>query len=449
MPSLSLKDLAIRGTAWTVLGYVGSQGLRLGGNLILTRLLVPEMFGLMALVYVFITGLDLFSDIGVGPNIIQSKQGDDPDFLNTAWTVQIFRGFGVWVCCFIIAWPVANFYENESLIWLIPTVGLASVIAGFNSTSLFTLNRKLSLGKLTRYEFGVQTIGLVIMVVWAWVSPTIWALVIGNLVSKLIGMIWSHRLDSGGNRFALDRGALQALFQFGRWVFVSTTMVFLAGQVDRLILGKLFSLELLGIYTVAFTFSELPRQIIVNVSRKVIFPVVSRQSDLPRQSLRTKILQKRKLLLIGLALFIAVFACFGDFLVIGLYDQRYSQAGWMLQILAVGVWPTILADVMARCLYAIGKPQYLAIGHLARFSFTVIMLPLGYYQLGVLGALIAITLNDLPMYGVIAYGLWREKLTSFRQDLQATALLIGIISLLLTVRVMLGLGLSVTEISYL
>ncbi|MFM6205833.1 oligosaccharide flippase family protein, partial [Planktothrix sp.] len=90
MTSLSKK--AIQGTIWTLFGYGGSQVLRFGGNLILTRLLVPELFGLMALVNTFITGLNLFSDVGIRPSIIRSQRGDDPEFLNTAWTIQVFRG---------------------------------------------------------------------------------------------------------------------------------------------------------------------------------------------------------------------------------------------------------------------------------------------------------------------------------------------------------------------
>jgi hypothetical protein len=76
----SLKKKAIRGTAWTLFGYGGSQALRLVSNLILTRLLVPEVFGLMALVQTFQIGLTLFSDIGIAPSIIQNKRGEDPTF---------------------------------------------------------------------------------------------------------------------------------------------------------------------------------------------------------------------------------------------------------------------------------------------------------------------------------------------------------------------------------
>ncbi|MDY7023361.1 MAG: oligosaccharide flippase family protein, partial [Cyanobacteriota bacterium] len=83
----SVKNQAVKSTIWTVVGYGGSQVLRLGSNLILTRLLIPELFGLMALVHTFIIGVALFSDIGIRPSIIRSNRWNDPLFLNTAWTL--------------------------------------------------------------------------------------------------------------------------------------------------------------------------------------------------------------------------------------------------------------------------------------------------------------------------------------------------------------------------
>ena len=88
----SLRSLALRGSAWTLVGYGGALTLRLASSLVLTRLLFPEAFGVAALVGIFMQGLQMFSDIGVGPNIIRSPRGDDPDFLNTAWTLQVGRG---------------------------------------------------------------------------------------------------------------------------------------------------------------------------------------------------------------------------------------------------------------------------------------------------------------------------------------------------------------------
>lgn len=158
----SVKQLAVRGAVWTIASYGLSQVLRLGSNLILTRLLVPEMFGLMSLVYVFITALHLFSDLGIGTSLIQNKRGEEPDFLNTAWTLQVCRGVILWFCTLLLAWPIAHLYQQPQFLWLIPVVGLGTVISGFNSTSVFTLNRNMAFGQLAIFELSGQLIGIVV-----------------------------------------------------------------------------------------------------------------------------------------------------------------------------------------------------------------------------------------------------------------------------------------------
>src|ERR1700722_277242 len=91
----SLKGLAIRGAIWTLLGFGTRQVLRLGFNLIVTRLLYPELFGLLSLVYTVVTGLTLFCDLGIAPAVVRDPRGDEAAFLNTAWTMQIVRGIGI------------------------------------------------------------------------------------------------------------------------------------------------------------------------------------------------------------------------------------------------------------------------------------------------------------------------------------------------------------------
>ena len=442
MSSLTLTKLAIRGTVWTLIGYGMSQCLRLGANLCLTRLLVPEMFGLMALVNVFILGLTLFSDIGIAPSIIQHERGDEPDFLNTAWTLQIIRGIGLWLCCLLLALPVAQFYGEPQLSWLIPTVGFTTVVSGFNSTALFTFKRQISLGKLTVFELGIQVTSLSIMLIWAWFHRSIWALVVGNLISELLKMIISHRLIPGNdNRLAWEQKAIADIFAFGKWIFASTAMTFLAAQADRIILGKLLTFKLLGIYNVALIFAELPKMVMMKIGTQVIFPVISRQASLPRQHLREKILHKRRLILITAIPLLAILVGFGDFLILGLYDHRYQDAAWMLPILALGIWPNLLTVTMSPSLLAIGQPLYAAWGNFFKFCYMIIALPVGFSLLGVSGAVIVVACNDFPFYGVVNYGLWREKLTAITQDIQATLLLIGLITLILLGRHLCGFGL--------
>jgi len=443
----SLEKLAIRGTIWTFAGYGSGQVLRFIGNLILTRLLAPEMFGLMTLVQTFLLGLSLFSDIGIRPSIIQNKRGDDPVFLNTAWTMQVIRGFVLWGACFVIALPVSRFYNDSRLIWLIPLVGLTALADGFGSTSLATLNRKVSIAKLTVFEVGAQAASLVVMVIWAFFQRSIWALISGSLFGSVLRLVWSHRLEPGTrNRFAWDREAVQELVAFGRWIFISTAMTFLATQADRLVLGKLFSLEMLGVYTVAFTFADLPTQIISQINGKVVFPVISQRIDLPREQLLQKILQKRRLLLLGLTVGIAFISCFGDVIILNLYDARYKDAAWMLSILALGIWIAAMSRTTNSVLLAIGKPLYGAYGSFLKFLYMVMAIPFGFSQFGMLGAIVAIAFADLPFYSAVSYGSWREKLSMLIQDVSITMLLLGLVTLILAVRYFSGFGLPIDGI---
>ncbi|MGB3536454.1 MAG: oligosaccharide flippase family protein [Microcoleaceae cyanobacterium] len=443
----SVKKPATRAAILTTLAYGVSQGLRFVGNLILTRLLVPELFGLMALVNTFILGIQLFSDIGINPSIIRSKRWNDPVFLNTAWTLQALRSCWIWLGCILIAWPISNLYGDSRLIWLIPCVGLAALMEGFTSTSVPILNRNLEIGKLLKLELGTQFISLTVMIVWAFFNRSIWALVAGSLISNSIKVFWSHRLQSPAtHRFTWDKDSRLEIISFGKWILISTMMSFLASQADRLILGKLVSLELLGVYAIAFTMADLPRQIIQKVNQKVMLPVLVKYIDLERQTLREKILQKRRFVLVGLISIVVFLVCFGDVLITVLYDSRYEAATWMLPILAIGLWPLLLVISIDKVLYALGNPKYTTLGSFTKVIYMVTLLPLGYHYLGFLGAVIAIAFNDITVYAVVSYGLWREKLSCIQQDIVATLILIGLIALILTVRYLLGFNLPIHQL---
>src|SRR5436190_24241135 len=106
----SLEKRLVRGSVWALVGHGGSQVLRLADNLVLWRLLYAEAFGLMAIVNVFMLGLLMFSDVGIGPSIIQHEHGDDPKYHHSAWTIQAVRGLALFVVAAAAAVPLAHFY---------------------------------------------------------------------------------------------------------------------------------------------------------------------------------------------------------------------------------------------------------------------------------------------------------------------------------------------------
>lgn len=443
----SVKKLAIRGSLWTIAGYGASQVLRFGNNLILARLLVPDLFGLMALVNVFIIGLHLFSDIGIGQSIIQNKRGDDPVFLHTAWTMQVIRGAILWIGAIGIAHPISVLYKEPQLQMLIPVVGLSTLINGFNSTSMYTLNRQIALGKLAVFELGGQMISLTVTIIWASINPTVWALVGGGLAGSVVQLVWSHRLvPDFSDRFAWDKESAQSIFSFGKWIFFGTLLTFFATQSDRLILGKLITFRQLGVYGIAFGLADIPRQVILALSGKVIFPAFSKMVDLPRETFRTKIIKNRLPLLLALAVGLTFLISFGDIVIRFLYKPAFHDAAWMMPIIAMGIWHTSLYSTVNPALLAVGKPIYNAVGFFFTFLTISIGLPLAFQHYGIVGAMFLIAFNDLPLYCATLYGLWKEKLFCFGQDIKVTAVFLSLLTVVLLSRYYLGLGFPISQI---
>jgi O-antigen/teichoic acid export membrane protein len=438
----SIKQRALRGVFWTIASYGVSQVLRFGSNLVLTRLLLPEIFGLMSLVYVFITGLHLFSDLGIHTSVIQNKRGDDVKFLNTAWTMQIIRGVGLWICCVLIAVPAANFYNEPRLTWVLPIAGVSTLISGFFSTGVMSLSRHLEVKKVSAFELAGQIVSITVMLSWAYFDRSVWSLLMGSLASGIVQLVWSHAVSPNPpNRWTLDKESVVEIFSFGKWIFLSTALTFFAMQSDRLILGKLLGLQLLGVYGIAVALAEIPKQVTMAVGGKVVFPMFSKFSSLPRPEFRSRIRRGRLPILLVTAPALAVMISFGDLLISALYDSRYADAAWMLPLVALGVWPIILITTIDGALFSLGNPRPSTWGYFYSFLALAGGIWVGYQLFGVVGAVAAVPLSNVPFYAAVAFGLRKEKIACFDHDGYATALMLLLSVLFIATRYALGVPL--------
>jgi O-antigen/teichoic acid export membrane protein len=284
------------------------------------------------------------------------------------------------------------------------------------------------------------------MVAWAFFDKSIWALVVGGLVSSLVRLVWSHRLNDGEpNRFLWNQEVLKEMVNFGRWIFLSTALNFLANQSDRLVLGRLISFEMLGVYGIAFGLSEIPKSLLMAVCNKVLFPSYTKFAELPRHEFREKIKRGRSLILLASAVGVAVLTSFGDVLVTVMYDNRYAAAAWMLPILALGAWPITMSATIDTALFIIGDPRPVAYGCFWSAVFLFGGMLLGFHFFGVPGAIAAVPFSNVPLYLTVVYGLKHEKLACFGQDIKFTALLLGLLFVLIGSRTLAGFPLPLPK----
>jgi O-antigen/teichoic acid export membrane protein len=441
-PARHLEKKALKGTYYIIIFYAIANALRLVSSIVLTHLFTPDYFGVMQLMTVVLVGLTLFSHIGLGDSVIQSPRGDEPVFLNTVWTLQVMRGVGLWLMTLLLAWPVAIFYRESRIIWLLPVLGFGCVIAGFSSTSLLSLSRHMGIGKTSSQELLSQAVQFVVTIIWAKIQPSLWALVAGRIASEVFRTVFSYFImPELRPRFTWDKECVRAILGFGKWIMLGSALAFLAQQSDRLILGKLIPIVALGVYGIAYGLSDLPRNIISMFTSRVGYPFIAKFAQRPREEYRAIVLKYRRPILAVGGLLLICMINLGDVFVLHVYKKPYHDASWMVCILAAGLWHTLLYSTSNQAILALGKAHYSASSNLVYCIGLFVLIPVGFHFYGIAGAVIAVAISDVPVYFVILHAAYREKVGMFFQDLWMTAGFATALGATLFLRVLLGFGL--------
>jgi O-antigen/teichoic acid export membrane protein len=387
----------VRGAFFEVSGYAAQQVLRLGSNLILTRLLFPAAFGLASMVWVITSGLVMLSDVAIHACVVQSKRGDDPAFLNTAFTVQAVRGLGLAILMLALGRPAAWFYREPQVEGLLYLGSLQLLFGGLHSTSVFTLRRRLALGWVNGLEFSQTVFATAVTLMLASKRPGPSALVLGAVSGSVFFAIGSHLLPVPyRNRFLWDREAAREIRAFGSWVFGSSAATFLGGQSDRILLGRLLGASWLGVYSVAINVSDAIGVVVTRVINGVMYPALS-QVGREVGSNASSLYYRMRLRLDALSMTATGFvAGMGGWIVRVLWDQRYADAGWILQVLCVRLAISLLVAPAETCLFSLGHTRYGFFRSLTRLLATLILLPVGWHFAGVKGVVWGTVAAEFP-----------------------------------------------------
>lgn len=412
----SLKQRVLRAGSWTLVGYGTTQVLRFCSNLVLTRLLFPEAFGLMAIVQAVLTGTALLSDVGISQSIVVSAKGAEPRYTNTAWTIQVCKGAVIAVVLMVLAKPIAAAYSQPILAQLIPMVALVAFFDGFASTKVALSSRNVDAMRVTLIDVGSLVVNIVSATILAWMNPTPWALAWGYLFAELVKMLSGHLFLKGPrNRFAWDSSVARSIFSFGVWVMLSSGLTFLGGEGNRLIWGSLLDVRVLGLLGLATTMNLVVWQATKQLSARVLFPAYSEvlRSNPGRFS---AVVERSRLVQIAPTWCVALILAFaGPKIFSLLYDVRYAGAGVILQILALGLMVDMLNGSFSGVLWAMNRVGVSTVMQVALIACQISGMLLGYWLHGKPGAIIGFAAAGWVLYPLHAtvyarLGLWHPRI---------------------------------------
>ena len=275
----------IKNFLWRLAERVGAQGVKLLVELVLARILLPEQYGVIAMVAVFITVFNVFVDSGLGNALIQKKDADDLDFssvfwFNVVWCVVLY---GV---LFLISPLVASFYHREELTQILRVLGLQIVISGVKNVYQAYVSRTMQFRKFFFSTLGGTVGAAVIGITMAYRGYGVWALVAQQLFNVLTDtVILTITVKWHPKRiFSFER--LKGLLSYGWKLLLSALLDTLYNEARSLIIGRKYTSEDLAFYNRGELF---PQVIAANVNTSidsVLLPTMSREQD-EREKVRT------------------------------------------------------------------------------------------------------------------------------------------------------------------
>jgi O-antigen/teichoic acid export membrane protein len=413
-----LESTVTRGVLWTAGGYGVNQAVRLATNLLVTRLLTPEAFGLMAIVNALLIGAQMVSDTGIVQTLVQRADPPDRELLNTAWAVHALRGLVLFAALALLSGPIASWYGEPELVGLISFSAFGLVLDGLCSTGKFVAVRELAQRRLVLFDLTVQAAGIATILAIAWSHRSVWALALGGLASQAVALALSHVVfPRRGARLRWTREYTRELVSFGRWLLPSTVLLFVIARSDRLLIGKGLSVGELGAYNIACFLPLFVVAVVGQVSYNVLFPAFSRLGSGKPAQFRAELERKRAIFLLLAVPALSLLAVFGDWLVEALYDERYYEAGWMLRVLACGALFASANENAVPMLLALGDPHRRFLVLLASAVLFVGSILVGGALFGGIGLVAGVAVAPALAYPFVAWGLARHGAWTARIDL--------------------------------
>jgi len=257
------------------------------------------------------------------------------------------------------------------------------------------------------------------MVAWGLCWRSVWALVAGGLVYSLVRVVMSHLWNAGPrDGFGWDAEALRDLVGFGRWVFLSTLVSFLATHLDRILLGRLLTMADLGLYSIGMTFARVAIHTATRLGSTVLFPLLSRRQDDPERLIRSCLKARRAILWASGAICTA-FALGAPFFFETLYDARYRGAGSVSRWLAIYTWSHVLIASMDRVPLALGFPRTLFVSNVIATA-AMALAAVGYRFAGLPGFILGMTSANVLAQGYLVWRLPVGRAAMMGQSLSAT-----------------------------
>ncbi|MBI2028543.1 MAG: oligosaccharide flippase family protein [Candidatus Levybacteria bacterium] len=391
---------SVIGVFWTGLFRIASRGVVFLKIIILARLLTPAQFGVFGIASIALAFLEVITETGINVFFIQQKKNIE-FYVNEAWLISIIRGF---LICFIIIISsplVAGFFNSPDAYILLLLIGAVPLIRGFINPSIIKYQKELEFNKEFIFRLTIFVFDTLVGVLAVFLTRSPIGIVIGLITGAILEVVLSFIFLRPIPEFSFDLSKVREIIRKGKWVTMYVIFHFITKEGDKVVVGKILGIGLLGIYQIGYNLSTLPISEISDVANKVIFPVYTKivhdKERLFRAFRKTLSIIFVIAVLLGSLLFILPKEIFTFVL-----GEQWAQVNLVIKILAVYGVIRAIVGIPSTLFLSLGKQNYVAFMTFFRFLILFITIVPFTNSWGIEGAgysALTSAIAELPLIG--------------------------------------------------
>lgn len=409
------------GTSTLISLHIVTAVLRLGSNLIVSRLFAPEVYGAIGVIMSITFILQMTSDLGFNAYITRHRTAD-VKVLHTVWTVRLIRNVILTSVMALGAGFLANLYSAPEIAEGVRAAAFLILLGAFPSAAMLTAERDRRIIRLSVIDFSRTLLVISTTIVAAYFLRTYWAVIIAMFAGGLFTLFASYRLMPGPPmRLRLKLDEVLDLWRFSRIIVPSSIIGIILTQTDKFFLANFFPLAELGKFMLASSITMAIVALNTQYVMRVFYPLIAqvlRQN--PQDALKTYYASRRRYTLI-MAFLVGGVVGGGALVTQILFNDNYLGAGFYLSILAILPLAKLITHPAQQALIAKGFVRATLTSNFVRLGWVLVAGPIAYFQFGPLAVVIVMCLAEAVTIPYFWWKLRRFELFSLRSELLVLA----------------------------
>lgn len=345
-----VATLWMGGWRWTerLLGFINT--------IVIARLLAPDDLGIVATALVVVALFEILIDLGTDKYLIRLPEARREDF-DTAWTLRLAVIAAAAAVIFLSARAIATYFGDARLADVLYVLAAAGLLRGFTNIGLTIYRRDLRFDRIALVGLAQRLAGIAATVIFAFVLQNYWAIVIGEVVARVVEVALSYLVQPYRPRFSVARAAQQ--WKFSKWVVSRNVAGFAQGRGDQFLVAKFFGVEQMGFYAMALRLAETPtRHLVAPMSMPLYSGLAKKQQD-PVQFV-SSVLQAIGATAVIVLPAATLAAALAEPLVLGIFGVKWQSAVPLVAPLVFTLAAAALAEPLVTTLTLFGRMRLLA-----------------------------------------------------------------------------------------